>query len=402
MKIITTFEITPDINAKLKPLLTELCQSKKPGFLRILEDDLNWNNAIKWSDLLREKYKQLVVIGIGGSSMGGRAIANYTFKQNIFFLDNIDPAEIQHIWTVIEPDFENTAFLIISKSGASLEIATLIETYSQLAQNSSHNFFKNSFIITENKPSFMTDLAEKNKIPVISMPEDVGGRFSVLTPVGMVIAGFLGLDINQIRSGANLALKENSLILQIAAELIHAINNKIDLFVFWSYSSQLRWFNQWLYQLWAESLGKTKTRSGQKSIKIPWMVIATGASDQHSIYQHILESEQTKYVLMTQSLKSFPDIAFKIPQMGIFKNKGFSATEVLSAERSATASTLKEFGVPVTEILFENYNDEAIGYLFLFFETLIVTVGEYFEINPYDQPAVQHGKNLALQNLNLN
>ena len=247
----------------------------------------------------------------------------------------------------------------------------------------------------------MSDLATNNNIPLISMPEDVGGRFSVLTPVGMVIAGFLGFDILKIRSGAQLALKQKSSVLKIAAELVHAINNKTDLFVFWSYSSQLRWFNQWLYQLWAESLGKTKTTSGQKSVKIPWMVVATGASDQHSIYQHILESEQTKYVVLTQSLKPFPEISFKKPQMGIFKNTGFSVVEVLSAEREATAATLKESGIPVTEMLFKDYDDEAIGYLFLFFESLIATVGDYFEINPYDQPAVQRGKTLALQNLKL-
>ena len=387
---------------KLSGLATDLWETKKPGFVRILDDEANWDISKKWAQTIKAKYKQLVVLGIGGSSMGARALQNYRYNQTVYFLDNIDASEIKNVWSQIKNSFDSTGFLIISKSGESLEIAMLMETLANEATGIGKDLFKNSFIISEDKPSILSTLANDKKIPLIPMPLDVGGRFSVLTPVGLVVAGFMGFDLDAIREGARQVLQQKEKLLVIAGELTEAIDTQTDLFVFWSYSSQLRWFNQWLCQLWAESLGKTKTLSGRKSPKIPWIVAATGASDQHSIYQHILESEQKKYVLITQSLEAFPQLGFTKPNLSFFKDKSFTVTEVMSAERDATAKALKEYGIPVTEMLFDNFDDRTIGYLFFWFESLTAILGNYYDINPYDQPAVQLGKRLALENLKLN
>lgn len=386
---------------KLSALLNDLWGEKKPGFVRILDDEANWGEAKKWAEVIKAKYKNLVVLGIGGSSMGARALANYRYDQTVYFLDNIDASEVKNVWNQIKNSFDSTGFLIISKSGESLEIATLMETLASQASAIGKDLFKNSFIISEAKPSLLSNFAKDKNIPLIPMPQDVGGRFSVLTPVGLVVAGFMGFDTDQIRAGARQVLEQKEKLLAIAGELTQAIDYQTDLFVFWSYSSQLRWFNQWLCQLWAESLGKTKTLSGHKSPKIPWIVGATGASDQHSIYQHILESEQKKYVLITQSTETFSQTGFAKPNLSFFKDKSFTVTEVMSAERDATAKALKEYGIPVSEMLFETYDDQTIGYLFFWFESLTALVGNYYDINPYDQPAVQLGKRLALENLNL-
>ena len=393
--------VNTEITNSLDLIWQKVTDTAKPGFIRILTDDSNWQLSEKWGKTLKEKYSQVVLLGIGGSSMGARALANYKYSDKILFLDNIDPSEVHWVWDRIKDNLKNTGFLIISKSGESLEITSLIEVFHQLTAQQNFNLFENSYIISENKKSILTDLCKAENIPLIDMPLDVGGRFSVLTPVGMVLAHFLGYDIQKIRQGALSTLSKKAQLLELATELALCIKNETDLFVFWSYSSQLRWFNQWLSQLWGESLGKDKTVAKGQAPKVPWLAPATGCSDQHSIYQHILESAQKKYVLITQSLETFPELGFKKPILSFFKGKGFKLFDVLSAERDATAQAMKQYGIPVSEMLFDKYDDETIGFLFAWFETLTAVLGHHLNINPFDQPAVQLGKRIALENLQL-
>ena len=390
------------LTEELQTIFTQVTSTNKPGFVRILTDEKNWSESKKWGETLKSKYKQLVLIGIGGSSMGARALANYRYSDEILFLDNIDASEINHVWNKIKTNLNTTGFLIISKSGESLEITSLIEVLQKMCATVQVDFFKQCFIISENKKSILTELSQNKNIPLIEMPQDVGGRFSVLTPVGMVIAQYLGYDLEQIRKGGLSVLEKKSELLQLASELIAQIQKKTDLFIFWSYSSQMRWFNQWLSQLWAESLGKTKTLSQKPAVKIPWIVPMTGCSDQHSIYQHVLESEQSKYVILTQSLEPFPEVSFQKPNLAFYKDRGFKITDILSAQRTGTAKALAEYKIPVTEMLFDKYDDHAIGFMFVWFEVLTAVLGHHLQINPFDQPAVALGKRLALENLELN
>ena len=225
------------ITEHLNLLWQQITETQRPGFVRILTDDKNWSESEKWGQILKTKFKRLVLIGIGGSSMGARALANYRYSDSIHFLDNIDASEINHVWNSIRGDLKNTGFLIISKSGESLEITSLIEVFAKLCNDVDFNFFSQSFIISENKKSILTELAASKSIPLIEMPADVGGRFSVLTPVGMVVAEFLGYDLKQIRAGALSVLQKKSQLLALATELAVMIERKTDLFIFWSYSS---------------------------------------------------------------------------------------------------------------------------------------------------------------------
>ncbi len=390
-----------EIAKKLDPLWQQITETERPGFVRILFDEANWELSKKWGQTLKRKYQRIVLIGIGGSSMGARALANYKYNEQVLFLDNIDPSEIQFVWNKIRKDLANTAFLIISKSGESLEITSLIEVFCKLCSDVDFSFFKNSYIISENKKSILTDLCAAKNIPLIEMPLDVGGRFSVLTPVGMVLAEFMGYDLAQIRAGALSVLQKKSQMLDLATELVLTFRAEKDLFIFWSYSSQLRWFNQWLSQLWAESLGKSVKINGANAGKVPWLIGMTGCSDQHSVYQQVLESTQQKYVLMTQSKEVFAELGFKKPELNTFKGKDFQISEILSAELNATARALKQYKIPVSQMVFDRYDDFAIGFLFIWFEILTATLGHYLQINPYDQPAVQLGKRFAIENLGL-
>ena len=402
MKLVTNNLNDSAATASLETIWQQVTEKNKPGFVRILSDDMNWQLSKKWGQTLKEKYSRIVLLGIGGSSMGARALANYKYSDKILFLDNIDPSEVHVVWNQIKNNLSETGFLIISKSGESLEITALIEVFHQLMAELNLNMFENSFIISEDKKSILTDLCKAENIPLIPMPQDVGGRFSVLTPVGMVLAEFLGYDLSEIRTGALDVIAKKPEMLKLATELAVSIHNETDLFVFWSYSSKLRWFNQWLSQLWGESLGKSKTLKNGQAPKVPWLAAATGCSDQHSIYQHILESTQKKYVLITQSLETFPQLNFKQPKLSFFKEKSFRLFDVLSAERQATGQALKQYGIPVSEMLFEQYDDQAIGFMFAWFEILTAMLGHHLDINPFDQPAVQLGKKIALENLGLN
>jgi glucose-6-phosphate isomerase len=120
-----------------------LTRTDPPGFIQTLMSDSQWTESESWAQQLKEKFSNIVVLGIGGSSMGGRALVNYKFSENIYFLDNIDPSEVQQVWSVVQPKLNQTAFLLISKSGDSLEVMSLVEVLNNLSQKTNFNFFKN-------------------------------------------------------------------------------------------------------------------------------------------------------------------------------------------------------------------------------------------------------------------
>ena len=242
----------------------------------------------------------------------------------------------------------------------------------------------------------MHKLAQQHQRPCLEIPLDVGGRFSVLSPVGLMIGSFLDLDLDQIKNGSLLALKDEKNLQTMCEQFLTSFERKESITLFWFYCSRMRWFGGWLQQLWAESLGKKMDRNGQPAFEFSTPMTSIGACDQHSILQQVIEGPKNKFVCVFR----FKHIESNSP---VIKNPLFAETQnmknkkfgdLIKAEALATQKGLDISGVSTLLFEFENFNPETLGYLFMSFQIVVSALAEAKNVNAFDQPGVALGKKL--------
>lgn len=370
-----------------------LMKHKDLGFLKLPFDDANWKHSADLGSKISEKVKCLVVIGMGGSSLGGRLLCEFkkVTGRTVVFLSNSDPQQIVKLQSALA-SFSNTeiGYLIISKSGGTLEVSALI---SALAVTSDAYFVnnKNKWVITENKKSPLYDWAQKHNITCIDHPKDLGGRFSIFSPVGLVPAAFLGLDLMALQKGAQKAFESKDALLNF----VHwSFDNFLDgkrISVFWSYSEKLDVFLPWLQQLWAESLGK------KENLLASMPHLSFGATDQHSVLQQYLESENDKNFIFFRER----DLASQGPKLssemslGDKNINGIRLGELIMAQSYGTQKALQAESYECAAIELDFADEAHLGELIMSFELIIGLLGEVLEINAYDQPSVEKGKKIT-------
>jgi glucose-6-phosphate isomerase len=332
------------------------------------------------------KYKSVILIGIGGSVLGAEAI--YTFcnnkiKKNFIFFDNLDQLKIEKVKKNI--NFKNSLFIIISKSGNTLE--TLIN--SNLFKDRINK--KNTIIITEKKTNNLNTFAKKNKILHIDHKDYIGGRYSVLTEVGMIPAYFMGLKTTGFRKNLLdfFKSKEKVVLLDNVIKLSHIYKNKkINSIILLTYSPEINDFLYWSQQLIAESLGKKG-----KGI-LP--VVSIAPRDHHSLMQLYLDGPKDKLFYIF-SLKESKKI--KINKNIFGKNFNYAENKYFSkakeSQKNALIQVLKNKNIPYQEFLINRKNEETLGELFSYFIMETVLIGKLLGINPFDQPAVEQVKALT-------
>lgn len=390
-----------DISLFQKPLEAVLSDKSPSTFHKVTEEDRFFTQSEELSQFLKKNYSHFVVIGVGGSSMGARAIAEMAATENLYFMDNVDSFEFSVIWSKISKHIDNTAFIIISKSGSTIEI---LWNYSQLEDLAQAHFKKSlvqqSFFISETTSNPLSDFAKTHQRPLLEIPHKVGGRFSVLTPVGLVIAGLCGVNLSQLRKGATQALHDKSLIAQFCGLFQKSFAREENISLFWFYNSNYRWFGCWIQQLWAESLGKKNDRDGNVAAKFSTPVIAIGSSDQHSILQQVAHGPKDKFVCIFD-FKSVQTSAFAVKNV-LFKEiefmQGRTYGELITSQSKATYEALKQNNVSCELFNVDDTDkDYSLGYLFMFFQLVVATLGEYNNINAFDQPGVALGKEISLK-----
>ncbi|MFT7087163.1 MAG: glucose-6-phosphate isomerase [Rickettsiales bacterium] len=390
----------PDLNSEvLDPYLEKVLKAKeqiKNGKLAQLEiafreDDLEEieNLAAK----INQNSKKILVLGVGGSSLGGKTLCAISGKSNdkIKFLESIDSQTIFNNLSDIE--LRETLFLVISKSGQTVETTCqtliLIELFKK---NKITNFAQNFIFITQNKESSLGKIAQQIESKIYHHPSEIGGRFSYLTIVGLLPAAICGLNIRKIRNGAktileNFLAKNNNLIDHICAAQLYLFDQKYTSNVVMPYIDSLKDFTDWYRQLWAESLGK----NGFGSTPINSM----GTIDQHSQLQLYLDGPKDKFFTFITGKK--PDNNFDVidlpncPTLFGGKNLG----EIVKIEQDSTIEVLNQKSVPIRVIEFEKLDEENLSALMMqmFLETIIVAFAK--NINPFDQEAVELRKDLA-------
>ena len=372
---------------KIGKIISDISTSidiKKDTF-HLLSKKFNFN--FKHSQLIKfNKYKTVILIGMGGSVLGSEALYSFfrdKIQKKFLFLDNLDQLKIKRIKKKI--NLKNSLFIITSKSGNTIE--TLIN--SNLFKDKINN--KNTIIITEQKTNLLNTYAKNKKILCINHKEYIGGRYSVLTEVGMIPAYFMGLKINLFRKNLQDLFKstKKTLLVDSVIKLAHVYKyRKINSIILLSYAPEVNNFLYWCQQLIAESLGKKG-----KGI-LP--VVSPAPRDHHSLLQLYLDGPKDKlfYIFSLRVNK----------KMKINKNifgKKFSYAEnkdlykIKDAQKKALIAVLKNKNIPYQEFVVNKKNEEALGELFTYFIMETALIAKLIGVNPFNQPAVEEVKTLT-------
>ena len=353
-------------------------------------------------ELELDKIKNIAVLGIGGSSLGTKAIdelLKHTPSRNekkVIYFENVDPNEIVENFKGLV--YDETLFIVISKSGGTVETTShlkfILHTFDIELESEA---FKNQFVFITDKNSPLDKFGEDMGVKRFYIPSNVGGRFSVFSPVGLLPLHLLGYDIAKLLEGANtlrasfFAKKEDTLCkkaLFYAANKEEYVTN-----VLFSYASAFRYFNDWYVQLWGESLGKVDI-DGSRVGLTPIGII--GSVDQHSFLQLIIEGPMDKSVTMIK-VKDFgsdikvPDISLPyLDKVNFINNHSFQ--DLINAQCDATMESIVDQNVPVDMIEIEKLDESSVGYMIFYYELLTSMVGSLLHVNTYDQPGVELGK----------
>ena len=344
------------------------------------------------SERLSSGFKNILVVGTGGSSLGARTLCSLApnTTPKLHFLENVDPSELDPFFDQLDPAL--TSALFVSKSGGTLEtLAVSMMVMNWLREGCGEAALgRQTMAITEQNDNPLARLCDRYGIPVMPHDPDIGGRYSIFSAVGMLPATLAGLNASAIRDGATSVLTSGApvdgaaLAAAMAAEKQHASS------VLMPYRDQLSTLALWYRQLWAESLGK----DGKGTTPIQ----ASGAVDQHSQLQLYLDGPNDKLI----SLVTCPatGTGTTIPgnlaqEAGMPEIGGRPIGDLLDALSGSTADALQEAGRPVRIFQTERLDEATLGALMMHFilETLI-TAG-LWQINPFGQPAVETGKKLA-------
>ena len=362
---------------------------------------------------LTPKFENFVVIGIGGSALGNIALqqslrhpywnllssAQRKGSLKLFVPDNVDPDYISGLIDVL--DVQKTVFNVVSKSGSTAEcLANYFVLKKALEKKVGRKYSEHIIVTTDVEKGYLREMADKEGMLNFVVPANVGGRFSVFSPVGLVSAAFTGINIEKLLAGAAEmdARCSTDNILKNPAALFAAVQYlfywlKRPLSVMMPYSNALYGVSDWYRQLWAESLGKKTNRRGEIVNVGPTPVKALGATDQHSQVQLYIEGPQDK-VITFLSVEEF-DKSVKIPSYDGHYLGGRTLNELLKAEEEATRMALTKENRPNLTISLPKVTPETIGQLLYMLELATAYAGELFDINAFDQPGVELGKQLT-------
>lgn len=361
------------------------------------------------------RFEEIAIIGIGGSSLGAKAVhqALNAGKQEpllprLHFLENINPHHLEFFTGHCAA--EKVALICISKSGGTIETAIqylILRDWleKKLGKDRAR---RQQWLITDPAQGWLRELARREGIAALPVPPRIGGRYSVLTAVGLLPLALAGVDIRDLLAGsaANAARcvsenAEDNPALEMAA-LFYLLDTCKDkrLSIMMPYADQLQLFGDWYRQLWAESLGK---RRGGRTDGLPagtLPVTALGTVDQHSQLQMYLESRRDKIFtfLAIDDWKSNPPIPLTAEDRQQFPYlDGKRLQDVLEAELQATSKVITEAGHPSMSLRLPVLNAHVMGQLIDLYQRATVYCGLLYGINPLDQPAVEKGKKLAIQ-----
>ena len=343
----------------------------------------------------------MIVCGIGGSALGLRAILGALGSpagRSIHILESPDSRLIQDVMRKCDPS--KTSLTVITKSGGTPEtLSVFMELYPWLNDDS------RVFAVTDPEKGDLRRLALEKGWHSLPVPPSVGGRYSVLSPVGLFPAAFAGIDVERVLSGAHDVLADfladggNSLAARVSSAYLHCFHSR-PVHVFMPYTDLLFDTALWFAQLWAESLGKARDLQGVPACTGQTPLACRGPADQHSLVQLFMEGPLDKVITIVgeepvPASPVIPGTFAAYPSMSYIE--GRSPDELRAAEEEATAGALAERGLPVCRLKIPRVSPETMGGLFMLYQLATVLTGFALFVNPLDQPGVERGKVLTFR-----
>ncbi len=389
--------------------------SGKLPFYDLPFDDVTILEVEEFANAAKNKFRNLVLMGIGGSALGPIALhASLNHLQHnllsetdrpglrFFCPDNVDPDYINSVLDVTDPN--ESLYNVVSKSGGTAEtVAQFLIVVDLLRKKIGKRWREHLVLTTDPDQGLLQKFAKEEGIKTFAIPPGVGGRFCLLTPVGLLPAALTGINIRALCAGAR-AIKELCFLPELEENpaamfagllyLAQAVKGR-PIHVMFAYSNRLYPVADWFRQLWAESLGKRYATDGREIFTGPTPVKAIGATDQHSQVQLYVEgpSDKAFIFLGTKTFQTnimLPNIGSDAPEMTYLQ--GANLDHLLNAERKATAYALASSGKPVMTLELDAIDAPHIGALMYLLEAATLYGGGFYRVNPLDQPGVEAGK----------
>jgi len=362
--------------------INDRCDDTKNTY-HVLSKKFNFDFKINYLKKYK-KFKNIVIVGMGGSVLGSNAIYDFLkhkIKKKVTFFDNLDKEKLSRFKK--NNNVSNCLFIIISKSGNTIETLSNLKGFNILKLNA-----KNIIIITEKRKNILNTIAKKYNLFFIEHKNFLGGRYSVLSEVGIIPSFLMGINIIKLRSNLKKYLKDkNKLFLKKSSLALSEIINKKKYrnLIFLNYSPKLEKFLFWCQQLIAESLGK----KGKGFLP----TVSNAPKDHHSLLQLYLEGPKDKifYVFSEKETTRNKLKAKKInKQEFFFDNKNIDQIKI--AQKNAFIKALLKNKIPFREFKINSVDEQTLGELFSYFILETSIVGKLSKINPFDQPAVEQVK----------
>jgi len=369
---------------------------------------------------LGQAFGTAVVLGIGGSALGTIALRDALvaprwnelddeardYYPRLYILDNVDPSTIGPFLDRL--DLGQTLFNVISKSGSTAEtMAQFLIVRDRLGRAFDEDGYRGHLIFTTDpERGVLRRIAREEQIATLPVPPNVGGRFSVLSAVGLLPAALVGIDVDELLAGArdmdercsSAELRENPAGLFAVLQYLAHTERSAPIHVMMAYSDRLYGVADWFRQLWAESLGKEQSRAGETVNVGPTPVKAIGATDQHSQVQLYMEGPFDKTITFLTVEQRGEDLEIPrayedMPELAYLG--GHTMGELISAERQATASALARHGRMNMTLRLPRVDARSVGQLLMMLQIATVYAGELYGVDPLDQPGVELGKQLT-------
>ena len=400
------FPLNLSQNADEKNLSTtfdSIINDSRFGFYHLTQNNLAQTESQEAFEKFKHK-KVFVHMGIGGSSLGPEMVINSIQKNKdmkFVFINNIDSDEIGDSLQGVKK--EDTLFYVVSKSGTTAETMAALSIIFSWGKFTAEDM-KNSFVFcTDPAVGDLRQMANDLGITCLTVPANIGGRFSVLTSVGLFPALFAGIDVKALYEGAEAFKKSMNKDLFATSELLLKLKTEgVTQTVLMPYSSKLKSLSFWFVQLWAESLGKKKDKTGKVVHTGLTPIAAYGATDQHSQVQLFMEGPYDKCLCLikVKNRKNNFELGSSLNYPSLKKLNGVNLNQLMEAEFQGTKKALEEAKRPHFIMEVEALNEQTLGALVLFFESLTALMGYRLNIDPFDQPGVEAGKIYAWEYIN--
>ena len=393
-------------------------QSGELGFYALPEENDTVAAIEKFADLA-QNFSTVVILGIGGSALGTIALRTALlhpfwnelsdeerdFFPKLYVLDNVDPATIAPFLDRV--DLGRTLFVVASKSGGTAEtMSQYLIVRKRLQEELDDGYVRHLLFVTDPEKGVLRKIANAEGIATLPVPANVGGRFSVLSAVGLLPAAMVGIDVRALLAGAaemrdrcgGNELAANPAGVFAVLQYLADTEKHANVHVMMPYSDPLKDVADWFRQLWAESLGKQKSREGRDVFVGPTPVKALGTTDQHSQVQEYVEGPFDKTITFLAARENpvdleIPDLHPDLGELAYLG--GHTLNELLNTERLATEAALAKRGRMNMTIELPRVDARSLGGLFMLLEIATVYAGHLYGIDPMDQPGVELGKQLT-------